>query len=341
MFNNNPYIIAEIGVNHEGSVILAKKLIDLAKLGGAHAAKFQSYKADTIASIESPAYWDTSVNPIQNQHELFKKYDNFNESEYVELYKYCKKVGIDFASTPFDDDSIDFLENLMPFYKISSSDITNIPFIRKIAKKDKPIILSTGASNMSEIQNAVDEIKKISNNDLCLMHCILNYPTDDEDANLNMILGLKKEFQNIVIGYSDHTKPDKHMLKLTLAYLKGATVLEKHFTHDKTLSGNDHFHSMDQKDLKIFVDNIKMIHDTDGKYVKEPLESEDISRKNARRSIVICKSLQKGEILSEVNMTYKRPASGISPIHWDEIIGKKVKKSLNNDHILKWDDIEI
>lgn len=341
MFDNNPYIIAEIGVNHEGSFKKAKELIKLAKEGGAHAVKFQSYKADTIAALESPAYWDLSVNPIRNQHELFKRYDSFGQKEYIELHKFCKEVKIDFASTPFDDQSVDYLDELMPFYKISSSDITNIPFIRKIGKKKKPILLSTGASNLDEINRAIIEIRNVSSNKICLMHCILNYPTENINANLDMILGLKEEFNDIVLGYSDHTRPDDNMIILTLAYLKGAAVIEKHFTHDKTLSGNDHFHAMDVDDLKLFCNNIKIINEVSGSKKKKSIPSEYLSRKNARRSIVISKPLSKGDILTETNLTYKRPESGISPSKWDEIIGKTINKPLNADHILQWDDIEL
>ena len=341
-FNNKkPYIIAEIGVNQEGSIDTAKKLIDLAKEGGAHAAKFQSYKANTIASVNSPAYWNKQVNPIQNQHELFQKYDSFNESDYIELSKHCESIRMDFASTPFDDHSIDYLEPLIPFYKISSSDITNFPFIRKIAKKNKPIVLSTGASDYNEINNAVIEIKKFNSNELCLMHCILSYPTENIDANLNMIKGIEENFKDVIMGYSDHTKPDSNMLILTLAYLKGAVVLEKHFTNDKSLPGNDHFHAMNSDDLKIFNKNLDIIKDVSGKREKTYLPVEEVARKNARRSIVTSKQIKIGDIFDETNLTYKRPASGISPENWDKVIGSVSIKELNIDHILQWDDFDL
>ena len=344
IFNKNqdkPYIIAEIGVNHEGSIDMAKKLIDLAKEGGADAAKFQSYKADTIASVNSPAYWDKKVEPIRNQHELFKKYDLFEESDYINLFQHCESIEIDFASTPFDDNSIDYLEPLMPFYKISSSDITNIPFIRKIAKKNKPIILSTGASNYDEINNAIKEIKTFNSKELCLMHCILSYPTDNIDANLEMIKGLKEYYNDLTIGYSDHTKPDSNMLILTLAYLKGAVVLEKHFTNDKSLLGNDHFHSMNSDDLKKFHNNLNLINEVNGDKEKKCLSVEEVARTNARRSIVVSKYIEKGETLDETNLTYKRPASGISPENWDKVIGRKASKKLIPDHILQWEDFNL
>ncbi len=342
MFNRNknkPYVIAEIGVNHEGSIKKAEQLIDLAKQGGADAVKFQSYKADTIASVNSPAYWDKEVNPIQNQHQLFKKYDTFDQTDYEHLSNYCRLKKIDFSSTPFDDNSVDYLETLMPFYKISSSDITNIPFIRKISKKNKPIILSTGASEYKEIKNAVYEIRKINSKELCIMHCVLSYPTINSDANLNMIKGLRKNFEDILIGYSDHTKPDKSMLILTMAYLNGAQVIEKHFTDNKELPGNDHFHAMTSSDIKHFLQNIDLINEVGGEIEKKVLPSEEIARKNARRSIVINKSLNINHVINESDITYKRPASGISPEHWDRVIGLKVNKNLELDHILQWDDL--
>ena len=308
MFNRNknkPYVIAEIGVNHEGSIKKAEQLIDLAKQGGADAVKFQSYKADTIASVNSPAYWDKEVNPIQNQHQLFKKYDTFDQTDYEHLSNYCRLKKIDFSSTPFDDNSVDYLETLMPFYKISSSDITNIPFIRKISKKNKPIILSTGASEYKEIKNAVYEIRKINSKELCIMHCVLSYPTINSDANLNMIKGLRKNFEDILIGYSDHTKPDKSMLILTMAYLNGAQVIEKHFTDNKELPGNDHFHAMTSSDIKHFLQNIDLINEVGGEIEKKVLPSEEIARKNARRSIVINKSLNINHVTTESDITQK------------------------------------
>lgn len=338
--DHNPYIIAEIGVNHEGSLDNAKMLIDLVKEGGAHAAKFQSYKADTIASVNSPAYWSEDVNPVRSQHELFKKYDNFTKDNYYELAEYCSNIGIYFASTPFDDDSVDFLESIVPFYKIASADITNHPFIEKIAKKNKPIILSTGASNLQEIEESLDIIKKYNNQELCLMHCILSYPTENCDANLNMIEGLKQKFNDVMIGYSDHTKPDNQMLILTTAFIKGAQVIEKHFTFDKCLPGNDHFHAMNLDDLMKLHSNIKLINQINGMKSKKPIKSEMIAREHARRSIVVTESIKKGDKFVENILTYKRPGNGISPKYWKQVLGKKSNKDLLKDHILEWEDLE-
>ena len=338
--NSRPYIIAEIGVNHEGSIETAKKLIDMAKEGGADAAKFQSYKADSLASKISPAYWDLKKEATLSQNELFKKYDKFNEKDYIDLSKHCSSVGIDFLSTPFDDNSINYLEPLVPFYKVASADITNLPFLRKIAKKNKPIVLSTGASNLDEIKNALKNINDNGSCQVALLHCILNYPTLDKNAYLKMISNLKYNFPEYIIGYSDHTLPNQSMTPLVTAFLLGAKIIEKHFTHNKKLKGNDHYHSMDKKDLKNFIKIVNQIENLMGaKEEKESIKTESISRLNARRSIVLSKDIKIGEIFTDENLTYKRPGTGISPLYWDKIIGRKSLNNLKSDYILQWTDI--
>jgi len=339
---SKPYIIAEIGVNHEGSIEQAKKLIDLAKEGGADAAKFQSYKANMLASKQSPAYWDTTKEPTKSQHELFQKYDQFEPEDFVTLAGYCKQKQIDFISTPFDDDAIEFLDPLMSFYKIASADITNIPFLRKIAGKGKPIVLSTGASELAEIDIAIDTLEKFGCKNISLLHCILNYPTPFEQAHLRMIKNLIELYPNKIIGYSDHTLPDNAMTSLVIAHLLGAVIIEKHFTHDKTLEGNDHYHAMDVNDLKRLVELIDKVHISMGnKLHKTSIETEEISRLNARRSIVVKRGIAKGQIIKEDDLTYKRPGTGISPLHWDEIINYRASRGLSVDHILQWSDIKI
>jgi len=335
----HPYIIAEIGVNHEGNIDTAKHLIESAARGGAHAAKFQTYKADKIASINSPYYWNLEKEKTKSQFELFKKYDNFNPKDYAELYKHCLKNNIDFLTTPFDIDCLEFLDPLLNFYKIASADITNIPLLRKVAMKKKPIVISTGASNKEEISFVVDYLRKHGCPDISLLHCVLNYPTPRKNANLNMIKYLKNNFDNIAIGYSDHTLPDKEMSVLQLSFIFGAQIIEKHFTLDKSLLGNDHYHAMDERDLKIFISKINSINELSGKVKKIVLKSEELARTNARRSIVIRKELKKGSIIKEKDIIPKRPGSGISPIHWNSIIGRKIKQDLKKDHILKFDNL--
>ena len=333
-----PYIIAEAGVNHEGSMETAKRLIDEAKEGGADAIKFQTYKAETIASKDSPAYWDTSKEPIESQYKLFKKHDKFWKKEFVKLKEYCDKVDIEFMSTPFDVTAADFLNDLMDVFKISSSDITNKPFIEYICNFKKPVILSTGASYLYEIEEAVYWVE---NKDvpLALLHCVLNYPTDDGNAHLGMIRGLKKKFPDLMIGYSDHTMP-KEMKVLEIATLLGSTIIEKHFTHDKSLPGNDHYHAMDVVDLKKFNKNLDEILTIVGDEKVLALPSEEISRENARRSLVAKQDIPKGKTIEYDDLTWKRPASGISPRLIDDVIGKEAVSNIEADEVLKWDKIQ-
>tara|TARA_B100000886_G_scaffold303860_1_gene234730 strand:+ start:5175 stop:6248 length:1074 start_codon:yes stop_codon:yes gene_type:complete len=339
--DSSPYIIAEIGVNHEGSLEKAKELIDLAKEGGADAAKFQTYKAEKLASKNSPAYWDTKKEETKSQFQLFKKYDTFEKSDYIELHNYSKSKNIDFLSTPFDLESIDFLDQLVPFFKVASADINNLPFLRKIASKSKPVLISTGASNIIEIDYAIKTLKKNGCNNIGIMHCILNYPTKDENACLEMIKHLKKNYPDYLIGYSDHTLPDKNMLSLVTAFLNGAIIIEKHFTFDKNLPGNDHYHAMDKNDLKNFISLATKSKKLLGpRTIKDYIPAEEISRKNARRSIVAAKCIRKGHIIKEEDIICKRPGTGISPIHWDEIIGMKTINNIEDDKLLSWDDLK-
>lgn len=335
-----PYVIAEIGVNHEGSLDQARRLIDLAKQGGADAAKFQSYKADTLASKHSPSYWDTTKEPTRSQHELFSKYDRFGPDEYIALAEHCCQVGINFLSTPFDDAAIEFLDPLMPFFKIASADLTNIPFLRKVAGKKKPVLLSTGASTLGEIDIAVETLTQAGCEQIALLHCILNYPTENANAHLRMIEGLKRAYPDHILGYSDHTLPDDAMTSLVASHLLGAVILEKHFTHDKTLPGNDHYHAMDVKDLARFVEMARRVHELLGDSDhKEPLSTEVSARKNARRSIVLNRGLPSGYVLTPEDITYKRPGTGISPLHWDEVVGSQLARSLCEDTVLQWRDL--
>lgn len=329
-----PYVIAEAGVNHEGSMDIAKRLVDEAAEGGADAIKFQTYKADALASKHSPAYWDTNKEPTLSQHELFSKHDKFWKTEMVELKKYCDQVGIEFMSTPFDVESATFLNDLMSVYKISSSDITNKPFIQFMCGFNKPIILSTGASQLWEIQEAVSWIEAFGN-PLALLHCVLNYPTADENANLGMLLGLKRAFPDKLIGYSDHTLPND-MKVCEMATLLGSVIIEKHFSHDKTLPGNDHYHAMDKEDLKVFRRNLERTFTILGNFKVEALGEEEPARRNARRSLVATRDIPAGKVIELADLTFKRPAHGISPRAIDELVGKTAKQTISEDAVLQW-----
>ena len=333
-----PYILAEAGVNHEGSMELAKRLINEAADGGAQGIKFQTYKAETIASKDSPAYWDMTKETTKSQYQLFKKYDKFWKKEFEELKIYCDSAGIDFLSTPFDYESATFLNDLMGVFKISSSDITNRPFIEHIAGFGKPIILSTGASHIWEIQEALTWIEPF-NLSVMLLHCILNYPTDDQNANLGMIIDLKRRFPDNLIGYSDHTLP-KDMKTMELAVLLGAGLVEKHFTYDKDLPGNDHYHAMDKNDLKKFWKNWQRTKELLGMFTKSPLLDEEKSRKNARRSIVAATDISKGTVITNEHLIFKRPAYGISPREIKNVIGKVTAVDIREDTIILWNHLK-
>lgn len=332
---SKPYIIAELGVNHDCSLKIAKRMILEAKQGGANAVKFQAYKANKIASKNSPAYWDTKKESNKNQYDLFKKYEKFNEKDFKLLHKFCKKIKIDFLCTPFDLEYVDILQPLVPAFKISSSDITNKPLIEKICKYKKPIILSVGASSLNEILEAKKWIDKYKNQ-LIIMHCVLNYPTQNCNANIGAIKTLCDFFPRNIIGYSDHTTPEKEMNNLIIAWLMGAKVIEKHFTYNKKKKGNDHYHSMDKKDLIKFNKRIDKIIELIGTTKINYLPSERISRKNARRSVYTKKKILKGDIIKRNDLICKRPCRGIEPKFYENLIGKKIKKSIKEDMPLKW-----
>lgn len=343
------YIIAEIGVNYyeiaekyNMSVIDAAKLmVKEARDAGADAVKFQTYKAENLVMVDSPGSWDRNDITIDTQYELFKLYDKFGEKEYGELSEYSREIGIDFLSTPFDLDSVDYLEKLMDVYKISSSDISNLPLITKIAKKNKPIIMSTGASNIDEIEKAVTLIKSINNERLTLLHCVLEYPTPYEHANLRKICALKEKYPEMIVGYSDHTKPDNCMDVIKTAYILGAQVIEKHFTLDKTIKKkNDHFHSMDCEDLKKVKDGLDFINRIKGSAELRCLASEEKTRDSVRRSAVSKRTIKIGEILSEEMIIYKRPGSGLTPEQAELIMGKRARCDIEADQILSSDQFE-
>lgn len=330
-----PLVIAEAGVNHGGSLDMAYRHIEEAREGGADAIKFQTYKADTIAVKDSPAYWDTTKEPTKSQHELFSKYDKFWKTEFEKLKKRCDSAGIEFMSTPFDLASAEFLNDMMDSYKISSSDLTNRPFIERIASFKKPILLSTGAADLPEIREAVSWIAP-SGAPLCLLHCVLNYPCGDENANLAMIRDLGSKFPDAILGYSDHTTP-KDMKTLETAFLLGAIVLEKHFTHDKTLPGNDHYHAMDKEDLKLFRRDIERLLVLLGSPDKAALPSEEPARLHARRSLVAARSIAKGSIIASEHLTWKRPAAGVSPKDIGRVVGRKAVRDIGEDEVIRWE----
>ena len=342
-----PYLIAEMGVNFYDTARVmdispldaAKLYIDRAADVGIDCAKFQSYKANTIVAKNSPAYWDTSKEPAKTQYELFLRYDHFGEPEYRALSEYAHLKGMDFTSTPFDYESADYLFDLVDFYKISSSDLSNFPFLRHIAVKGKPVCLSVGASYLSETDEAVRILRKAGCKDLALLHCVLSYPTSPENANLRVIETLRKVFPDVKVGFSDHVAPDDSMMTLSAAYLLGAEIIEKHFTLDKSLSGNDHYHAGDPEDFRKAICNFRWIDAVLGSSEKTVLSCEETPRREARRSLVLKRSMNKGEHIRPEDLIPKRPGTGISPQYVELVIGRTVRRNLEEDTILTWDMI--
>ena len=342
-----PYVIAEMGVNfYDTARVLgitpldaAKLYIDKAAEAGIDCAKFQSYKADTIVSKNSPAYWDTTKEPTKTQYELFLKHDSFGEKEYRELCDYTHAKGMDFTSTPFDYASADYLEDMVDFYKISSSDLSNLPFIRYIGSKGKQVYMSVGAAYLSEVDVALRVLKESGCKDIVIFHCVLSYPTDPKNANLRIIETLKKDFPEVRVGFSDHVAPDETMMTLAAAYILGAEVIEKHFTLDKTLPGNDHYHAGEPEDFKKAIANFKWIDTVLGSNEKTVLDCEIIPRREARRSLVLTRNMKAGEVITATDLMPKRPGTGISPEFVEIVLGRKVVRELEEDTILTWDMI--
>lgn len=345
MKKNKLYLIAEMGVNFYDTakqlnispLEAAKLYIDKAAEAGIDCAKFQSYKANTIVSKNSPAYWDTTKEATKTQYELFQKFDGFGEAEYKELCDYTHSKGMDFTSTPFDYASADYLYDMVDFYKISSSDLSNIPFIKHIAAKGKPMVVSVGAAYLSEVDEAIRAMKEVGNNDISILHCVLSYPTDPKDANLKIIETLKKVFPDVKVGFSDHVAPDPTMMTLATAYILGSEIIEKHFTLDKTLTGNDHYHSGDPEDFKKARANFDIIDTVLGNPEKTVLDCELVPRREARRSLVLTRSMKAGEKITEKDIMPKRPGTGISPKYTDIVLGRAIKQDLEEDTILTWD----
>lgn len=334
------FIIAEIGCNFEGDLIRAKEMIHAAAEAGSDAVKFQTFIPERLASKHAKKFWDIEGCPGETQLEEYIQMPRLSFDEYRELKQESKRLNIIFFSTPSDEDSSDLLERLnIPLYKISSMDITHIPLLKHVAKKRKPMILSTGASTIDEIQEAVSVIKAEGNEDIALLHCITNYPTKDTNVNLRMITDLIKNFPDIPVGYSDHTYPENGEGIVTAAVALGARIIEKHFTFDNKRLGYDHAISVDYRGLKRLVIQVRRVDKALGEGHKAPIASENRARRHARRSIVASRDIPKGIIISQDMLDIKRPGTGIEPRHIDTVIGRRTKVNIPADTILDWDMI--
>jgi N,N'-diacetyllegionaminate synthase len=335
--NDHVFIIAESGVNHNGNINIAKKLIDTAVEAGADAVKFQTFKAENLVTKDAPkAEYQKETTGNGNQFEMLKKLE-LSFEDHIILKKYCDEKKIMFLSTPFDFESVDLLEKInMPIYKISSGDLTNSPLLKYIAKLNKPMIVSTGMANLGEVESAVNAIKETGNGKISLLHCTSNYPTDYVDVNLNAMLTMKSAFM-LPIGYSDHTIGIE--VPITAVAI-GAKIIEKHFTLDKNLEGPDHKASLNPEEFKQMISGIRNIEKAFGNGIKKCNSSEENTRRVARKSIVAKVDIRKGEIISYENITFKRPANGLSPIFIDEIIGKAAICDIYEDELITFSNVK-
>ena len=325
-------IIAEAGVNHNGSFELAKQLVDQAKEAGADFVKFQTANLDALVSkhAEMADYQKENTGQKISQKDMLSKlllpYEDF-----IKLSEYCQKVGIEFLSTPFDIESIYFLKDLVPFWKVPSGEVTNYPYLAEIARTTMPVILSTGMCELSEIDEAVELLKENGTTELMLLHCNTQYPTPYEDVNLYVMETLKNRY-GVKVGYSDHTQG----IEVPIAAIAlGATVIEKHFTLDHTLPGPDHKASLEPQELKKMVKSIRNIESALGSSEKKVSPSERSNIAVARKSIVASRLIKKGEILNSDNLTTKRPGTGISPMKWNQIIGTRAVRNFEEDELIE------
>ena len=338
---NKTVIIAEAGVNHNGKLKFGKRLIDEAKKAGADIIKFQTYKAKKLTTKNAPRFWNWQGELKKNgtQYDSYSNLDSFTKNEYRQLINYCKKKKIEFLSTPFDEESANMLVEIgMKGFKVASSDITNHPFLEFLAKKKLPILLSTGASSINEIKEAVRIINKSGNKKILIMQCTLCYPTKPQDANLLAINDIKRNFPKCLVGLSDHT------LGIEIAsasVLYGVSAIEKHFTFNKKLlKSADHWLSIDPGELKKLVENVRIINLSMGNGKKIALKCENQARKFARRSIVANKKITKGEVLTKNKIYFKRPGTGIPPSLLKKVLGKRAKKEITYDKLITFKDLK-
>jgi len=331
------FIIAEIGCNFEGDMTLAKEMIAKAAEAGADAVKFQTFLAEKITTRTAKKFWDIEGCSGLTQYDEFIKMPRLNLEEHKELRDAANKHGIIFFSSPEDETSCDLLDKVgVPLYKISSMNITHFPLIRHVARKGKPIIISTGASSIDEIREALYVMRKAGNKNVALLHCITNYPTKDKDVNLRMITHLKNLFPETVIGYSDHTLPNDGEGILAAAVALGARIIEKHFTFDNKRPGYDHAISADYAGFKRIVTQIRRIEKAFGEEYKRPIDAEKKARIHARRSLVAVRHIPKGSFIERDMIDVKRPGTGIEPRFLEEVLGARAMEDIPEDRVLQW-----
>jgi N,N'-diacetyllegionaminate synthase len=333
---NKTFIIAEAGVNHNGSLEMAFQLIDAAVAAGADAVKFQTFKAEKIIAVNAPkaGYQKDTTGSNESQLEMVKKLE-LDEKAHILLKQHCQEKGIQFLSTPFDLESIDLLSRLgVEIYKIPSGEITNLPYLRKMGTLKKGLILSTGMADLGEIEDALEILAESGTplKNITVLHCNTEYPTPFEDVNLKAMLTIENAFPGVAVGYSDHTNGIEVPIA---AVAMGASVIEKHFTLDRNLPGPDHRASLEPSELSAMISGIRNIEKALGTGEKKPSPSELKNKPVARKSIVAAFPINKGETFTDLNITTKRPGTGISPMRWDEIIGHKAVKAYRSDELIE------
>ena len=317
------FFIAEAGLNHNGDVDLAKKMIDASSTVGADAIKFQTYKSENFLS-ENSEYFD------------FFKNVELSFEEFKEIKKYADNLDMIFISTPFDFESADYLKKInVPGFKIASSDMTNLPLIGHIAKMNLPIILSTGLATIDEIDESVKLCNSLGNNQISILHCVADYPAPPEETNLRAMESIKEKF-HVPVGYSDN---GESTLVDEVAVSLGANIIEKHFTLDKNLEGPDHSFSIEPTNLKSLISRIRLIEKIRGNGIKSPTKSEIKNKPAIRKSIFALRQIKKGDLFSFENLAIKRPGDGIEPKHWNDILNKKSTREIQKDELIRWDDI--
>lgn len=332
------FIIAEAGVNHNGDLALAKKLVEAAATAGADAVKFQTFKASNLVSKIAPLaeYQKQNTAQEESQFEMLQRLE-LSEEAFRELKNFCFEKDILFLSTPFDVESLELLDRLeVPFFKVPSGEITNLPFLRAIAQKKKPMIVSTGMATLAEVKEAVAAIRHAGNGDIILLQCVSSYPADPADANLRAMLTLKDAF-GLPVGFSDHTAGIE--VALAAAAL-GAHVIEKHFTLDKNLPGPDHKASLNPEELRALVKGIRKVEAALGDGEKKPSAAECNVMEAARKSLVAACDIPEGVVLTEKMIAIKRPGNGLKPALFEQLIGRKTKKNFFEGELFSWEALE-
>jgi len=335
---NPTFIIAEAGVNHNGDINIAKQLVDKAKFAGVDAIKFQTYKTEKLVTryADMADYQKSNIGKVDSQFNMLKKLE-LTYQNFIELQKYCIHKGIMFLSTPFDFESAEFLASIgIEAFKISSGDLTNIPFLQYMARFKKPMILSSGMATLSEIEDAINSIYLLGNNEVAVLHCTSNYPAKLQNVNLKAMNTIKNAFQ-IVSGYSDHTEG---ITVAIAAAAIGSNIIEKHFTLDKNMEGPDHKASLDPAELKEMVEAIRSVEMALGTGIKRYKPSEVDTMKAARKSIVASRNIKIGEVVNLEDLDYKRPGTGLSPKLYIDVVGKTINRDIKMDEQITLNMVE-